>query len=87
MTGYFEQNDPLLFSPQLSVVFPKTGLNLEGLVSQGKISAVLHMAECNKLSFDKKLVVDRYMLNKATAKTYAGIFQGQSERGGIPWIL
>jgi len=87
MAGYFEQNDPLFFSPQLSVVFPTTGLTIEGLVSQGKIFAVLSKAARSKLSFDKKYVVDKYVLNKGTAKTYARIFQSQAERGSIPWIL
>ena len=87
MAGYFEQHDPLFFRPQLSVAFPRTGLRIEGLVSQGKISAVLSTAERSKLSCDKKYVVDKYVLNKGTAKTYAGIFQRQAERGSIPWIL
>jgi len=87
MAGYFEQNDPVFFSPQLSVVFPRTGLTIEGIVSQGKISAVLPTAARSKLSFDSKYVIDKYVLNKASAKTYAGIFQRQAERGSIPWIL
>jgi len=87
MAGYFEQNDPLFFNPQLSVVFPTTGLKIEGLLSQNKIFAVLSMAARSKLSFDKKYVIDKYTLDKGKAKTYAGIFQRQSERGSIPWIL
>ena len=87
MAGFFEENDPLFFSPQLGVMFPKTGLRLEGLVSQGKIFAVLSNALHSKLSFDKKYVIDKYVLNKSTAKTHAGIFQRQAERGSIPWIL
>jgi hypothetical protein len=62
-------------------------LKIEGLVNQGKISAVLSTAARSMLSFNWKYVVDRYVLNKSTAKTYAGIFQRQAERGSIPWIL
>jgi hypothetical protein len=87
MAGYFEQNDPVNFSPQLSLLFPRTGLKLEGLVSQGKISAVLSKTVHGKLSIDNKLVVDKYVLNMASARTHAGIFQRQAERGSIPWIL
>jgi len=87
MAGYFEQNDPVFFSPQLSVVFPGTGLKLEGMVSQNKIFAVLSKAARSKLSFDKKYVIDRYVLSRSKAQTYAKIFQSQSERGSIPWIL
>jgi hypothetical protein len=86
MGGYFEQNDPVKFSPQLSVVFPSTGLRLEGLISQGKISAVISKATRAKLS-EKKLLVDKYALNRGSAKTYAGIFQAQASRTSIPWIL
>lgn len=87
MAGYFEESDPVSFSPQLSVVFPHTGLKLEGLISQGKIFAILPKATYQKLSTTQKLVVDSYTLTKERAKVYAGIFQRQSERGGIPWIL
>lgn len=87
MAGYFEQSDPVRFSPQLSVVFPRTGLKLEGLISQGKISAVIPRSTYMKLSYDKKLVVDRHELGMKRAQVYAGIFKGQAERSGIPWIL
>jgi hypothetical protein len=87
MAGYFEERDPLFFSPQLGVMFPNTGLKLEGLLTQGKISAVMSRAARSKLSADKKYVADKYVLSKGTAKTYAGIFQRHADRGGIPWIL
>lgn len=87
MAGYFEQNDPLSFAPQLSVVFPTTGLHLEGLITQGKIFAVLPRTAYVKLSADKKLIVDKYVLSKEKAKTYAEIFKRQAERSSIPWIL
>jgi len=87
MAGYFEEKDPLRFSPQLQVVFPHTGLKLEGLISQGKIFAVLPKATYQKISAEKKLVVDTYKLSKNNAKTYAEIFKRQSERSTIPWIL
>lgn len=87
MAGYFEQNDPVNFTPLLSVVFPKTGLKLEGLISQGKIFAVLPKADYQKLSTARKLVVDAFTLTKGNAKTYAGIFQRQAEKSTIPWIL
>lgn len=87
MAGYFDQNDPVFFSPQLSVVFPETGLNIEGIISQGKIFAVLPKSKYAKLTTQKKLVVDRYVLTKDKAKTYAGIFERQAQKGKIPWIL
>jgi hypothetical protein len=87
MAGYFEQNDPVNFSPQLSVVFPYTGLSIEGLVSQDKVFAVLPKSKYQKLSTGQKLCVDRYELAKSQAKTYAGIFERQAARASIPWIL
>jgi len=87
MAGYFEQNDPVFFSPQLSVVFPKTGLNIEGIISTGKIFAVVPKSKYTKLTTKKKLIVDKYTLTKEKAKTYAGIFGRQAQSGSIPWIL
>lgn len=87
MAGYFEQNDPVFFSPQLSVVFPTTGLNIEGIISTGKIFAVLPKSTYMKLTTQKKLVIDKYMLTADKAKTYAGIFERQAQKGSIPWIL
>ena len=87
MAGYFEQNDPVFFSPQLSVVFPKTGLNIEGIISTGKIFAVLVKSTYMKLTTQKKLIVDKYVLTTDKAKTYAGIFERQAKKGSIPWIL
>jgi hypothetical protein len=84
MAGFFEQNDPVGFAPQLSVVFPRTGLNLESLT---RPVALVTKALRSKLSADNKLVVDSYKLDKTKAATYAGIFERKAERASIPWIL
>jgi hypothetical protein len=87
MNGYFEQNDPVFFSPQLGLVFPTTGLHIEGQITTGKIFAVLPRSAYAKLSTEKKLLVDKYVLTKAKAETYAGLFKRQAEQSAIPWIF
>ncbi|WP_281558277.1 hypothetical protein [Thalassomonas sp. RHCl1] len=85
MSGYFKDNDPMNFSSQISVLFPKTGISLTGLPHN--IYAILSRSEYNKLSSDKKLAVDTKVLTKNQANSYANLFRRAAARNTIPWIL
>jgi hypothetical protein len=90
MAGYYEVNDRLSFSPQLSVIFPNTGLTIDlkkSVVSRGELYAVIPKAQYQRLKQDQKLVIDKYVLSKAKAKVYAEIFKMKAEDSTIPWIL
>lgn len=87
MNGYFEENDPLKFRHQVPVLFPTKKLYLEGSSNTGRLTAVLPKSEYAKLSTQKKLCVDKCVLSKDKAETYAKIFAQKAENRKIPWIL
>jgi hypothetical protein len=87
MEGYFEQNDPLKFSPYQNVIFPNTAPHFDGHPQLGKIFAILPKSKYQDLSTDRKKVVDTCTLTRGSAKVYARIFGWEAAKSSIPWIL
>ncbi len=88
-TEYFKANDPFKFAPQISVLFPSSGLRITGHPATGRLSAHIPRSTYTTInaSRDKRIVVDQKILSSGQAESYRRIFDMVSASQDIPWIL
>jgi hypothetical protein len=81
-------NDPFGFDSQRGVVFPSSGLHLEGRPATGYLYAVMPQAQVENIQKQAShlLVVDTHKLSSAEAASYRSIFKGKGEQQ-IPWVV
>jgi len=89
VTGYFSDNDPLRFSATFlssGFLFKGPGLDLSGNPASGNLWVNLPRATYGKLQAHP-MVIDRRVLDRTLAKSFAQYFRKQSNAAQIPWIL
>jgi hypothetical protein len=82
-------SDPFEFSAQQRILFPRTGLILNGHPTSTKRYATLKRAvvESIEKSPNHLVVMESHKLTAQEARSYKKIFRDEAGRGQVPWIV